>query len=204
MIAILDYGLGNLRSVQKAFENIGVEAKVVSCSSGLESAAKIVIPGVGAFGKGMNNILRQGVLDCLIEQILVKKKPVLGICLGMQLLAESSTEHGFSKGLGCVAGSVISLQEIASQQLIPNVGWCSVESSDPIMFRDVPNGSNFYFVHSFFYQTGQNADEVAGWTTYGSMFASALHKDNIWATQFHPEKSQKHGLQILKNFYELA
>jgi glutamine amidotransferase len=199
LIAILNYGLGNLRSVQKAFEFVGAESKIVSDVRTLRAADKYVIPGVGAFGKGIANIRELGVLDCLSEEVLVKKKPVLGICLGLQLLAESSTEHGFFNGMGWLKGNVISLEGIAQGRLVPNVGWCTVESGNSLMFRDIPANADFYFVHSFFYKES-NESEVSGRTFYGEKFACAIESENIWATQFHPEKSQKHGLQLLKNF----
>ncbi|MDD5157820.1 imidazole glycerol phosphate synthase subunit HisH [Sulfurimonas sp.] len=200
-IVIVDYGMGNLRSVQKAFEKVGFRAIITREHELIKSATHIVLPGVGAFRDAMKNLNSLGLVEVLNEEVLKNKKLFLGICLGMQLIAQKSYEFGECEGLGWIEAEVIKFDE--GDLKIPHVGWNSVDYASPsILFENVPNGSDFYFVHSYYFNALNSY--VIGHSSYGRNFICALQKDNIFATQFHPEKSQKHGLQIIKNFASLT
>jgi len=196
MIAIIDYGMGNLRSVQKAFETVGAKAQVTCKAGDILSADKVVLPGVGAMGPAMQK-LQELALTGPIGKVIQDGKPFLGICLGLQLLFERSSEGGFSEGLKILEGSVERFTELK----VPHMGWNQVEI-DPAgraMFAGLHSGENVYFCHSY-YVKPKDASIAAGMTEYGVSFVSAIVKENIWGVQFHPEKSQRAGLQILKNF----
>lgn len=199
MIQIINYGLANLRSVQKGFEAIGSDAVITEDPRTLDQASHIVLPGVGAFEHAMNNLRTRGWIEPLTQSVQVNKKPLLGICLGMQLLADEGTEHGLFKGLGFIPGRVLPMQELSKKRLIPHVGWTEVHFKHERLFAGIQKDACFYFVHSFFYRPASQND-VAGTSDFDQPFTCALAKDNIWATQFHPEKSQKAGLALLKNF----
>jgi len=206
MIAIIDYGMGNLRSVQKGFERVGCEAVVTADPKTLLEADKIVLPGVGAFPDCMRNLEQGGFIDPLLR-VIREGRPFLGICLGLQLLFTESEEFGVHKGLNVIPGRVVrfpdGMTENAEKLKIPHMGWNQLDVRRcPPAFTGIGSGSNFYFVHSF-YVVPEDAGVVATTTTYGIEFCSAIWKDNIVATQFHPEKSQEKGLQILKNFGEM-
>ncbi len=197
MIAIVDYGMGNLRSVEKGFLKVGVEAKVTSSPADIEDAEGLVLPGVGAFRDCMANLKRLDLLDTVSRQI-EKGKPYLGICLGLQILFEESEEFGTSKGLGVLRGKVVRFPEQGLK--IPHMGWNTVRFTKvPPPFEEIGDGSYFYFVHSY-YVSPSEKDPVAGMTGYGVEFTSMVWKDNIIATQFHPEKSQTLGLRVLRGF----
>lgn len=189
---IVDYGMGNLRSVQKACEHLGFSADIQPDLSG---ADKVIVPGVGAFGAAMANL--EPVADSLRDWAAAGK-PLMGICLGQQLLFESSEERGSFAGLGILAGTVRYLPNDAGLK-VPHIGWSelSVEQSSGLL-QGVEPGERVYFVHSLY--TDCAPDAVAATTEYGVRFASAVQKDNVWGTQFHPEKSGGVGLQILRNF----
>lgn len=204
-IAVIDYGLGNLRSVAKALEAVGAQVKVTAGAKDIDSAAAIVLPGVGAFKSAMENLERLDILPALLK-VVKQGRPFLGICLGLQVLFSESEEHGRHKGLGLLEGKV---KKFPAGVKIPHMGWNSVEvtshksqvtSINAQLFRDVPQGSYFYFVHSYYVQP-QDKTLIAATTVYGREFTSAIHKDNIWGLQFHPEKSAELGLKILENFY---
>lgn len=199
MIAIIDYGMGNLRSVLKGFEAVGAQAKVTNLVGDILNADKVVLPGVGAMGPAMQK-LQELALGGPIHKVIKDGKPFLGICLGMQLLFERSSEGGFSDGLKVFKGSV----ERFSMLKVPHMGWnqVKVQGAGNQMFQGLSSGENVYFCHSYFVKP-QDASIAAGITNYGTDFVSAVAKDNVWGVQFHPEKSQKVGLQILKNFAEL-
>lgn len=199
MIAILDYGLSNLSSIANALEYVGARAKITSEVEELEKADRLVLPGVGAFRDGINNLHQRRLDQSLSREVLEKKKPLLGICLGMQLLAEKSYEFGEWPGLNLVSGEVKRF-EIDSQFKVPHVGWNDIKivREHPIL-QGVDDGSNFYFVHSYHLICKDVAD-VIGVCDYGGPFVAIVARQNIVATQFHPEKSQKSGLQLLKNF----
>jgi imidazole glycerol-phosphate synthase subunit HisH len=202
MIAIIDYGMGNLRSVQKGFERMGREAVVTRDPRTILDAGKVVLPGVGAFPDCMRNLEEYGLIDA-VQKSIASGKPFLGICLGLQLLFTESEEFGLSKGLDIIKGRVIRFKGVEFRDLkIPHMGWnsASIERRPPAM-ADVPDNSYFYFVHSF-HVVPEDKGVIATTTNYGIEFVSSIWKDNIFAVQFHPEKSQALGLSILKRFGE--
>lgn len=206
MIAIIDYGMGNLRSVQKGFEKVGFDAVVTADPMVVLKADKVVLPGVGAFPDCMRNLEQGGFVEPLLK-VIQGGRPFLGICLGLQLLFTESEEFGVHKGLDVIPGRVIrfpeGMEENGEELKVPHMGWnqLAIHSRPPI-FNGIDEGTNVYFVHSYYVKP---ADEtvVAATTGYGIEFCAAIWKDNIVATQFHPEKSQEAGLRILKNFGEL-
>lgn len=206
MIAIIDYGMGNLRSVQKGFERIGCAAEVTADPSRLLAADKIVLPGVGAFRDCIHNLEQGGFVEPIL-QVITEGRPFLGICLGLQLLFTESEEFGLHKGLGVIPGRVVrfpeGMQEQGEKLPVPHMGWnqISLKAETPL-FNDISDGSNVYFVHSY-YVKPDDPSVVAATCNYGLEFCAAIRKDNVMATQFHPEKSQAIGLQMLKNFAEL-
>ncbi len=202
MIAIVDYGMGNLRSVQKGFERMGHDAVVTRDPKVIGSASKVVLPGVGAFPDCMRNLEEYGLIDA-VRKSISSGKPFLGICLGLQLLFTESEEFGISRGLDIIKGKVIRFKGPAFDALkVPHMGWNNVSvKRRPLALADVPEGSHFYFVHSFYVQP-EDKGVIATTTDYGVEFVSSVWKDNIFAVQFHPEKSQDLGLSILKRFGE--
>lgn len=194
-IAIIDYGMGNLKSVYKAFLSLGLEATVTSNPKEILSADKVVLPGVGAFKDAMTELTRSGLTDAVYETV-EKGKPFLGICLGMQLLFDKSYEYGEVEGLKLLRGEIVKLDVPLK---VPHMGWntLKITKKDPL-FTGVAENSYVYFVHSYYLETTE--DIVSSCTTYGKEIAVAVQKDNIFATQFHPEKSGDIGLQMLKNF----
>jgi imidazole glycerol-phosphate synthase subunit HisH len=203
MIAIIDYGMGNLRSVQKGFERMGREAVVTRDPRTILDAGKVVLPGVGAFPDCMRNLEEYGLIGA-VQKSIASGKPFLGICLGLQLLFTESEEFGLSKGLDIIKGRVIRFKGAEFNDLkIPHMGWnsASIKRRPPAM-ADVPDNSYFYFVHSF-HVVPEDKGVIATTTNYGIDFVSSIWKDNIFAVQFHPEKSQALGLSILKRFGEM-
>lgn len=197
MIAIVDYGMGNLRSVEKGFLKVGVDAEVVSDTKAIDDSDAVVLPGVGAFRDCMRNLNNAGLTQAIIRNI-EKGKPFLGICLGLQMLFSESEEFGMCKGLDVLRGKVVRFPE--SELKVPHMGWNNVKVlRRPPVFDGIPDNSFFYFVHSF-YVAPDDKEVVATTTDYGLEFTSMVWKDNIFATQFHPEKSQELGLRILKGF----
>ena len=200
MIVIIDYGMGNLRSVSKALEHLGAKVKVSSLPADIEIADKLVLPGVGAFKDAMRELTARNLVEP-IRTYLHSQKPFLGICLGLQLLFPTSEENPDAAGLGIYPGKVQSFK--SSDIKIPHMGWnqVSLTRSHPCL-KDIPDQSYFYFVHSYYAVPVQSA-VVAGQCQYGEeTFAAILATDTMFATQFHPEKSQEAGLKILKNFLE--
>lgn len=198
---MIDYGMGNLRSVTNALRSLGGDAAVVSAPEELQSAEKIVLPGVGAFADGMRNLRAGGWADALEREVRGKGKPFLGLCVGLQLLAESGSEHGSTRGLGWIGGSV---ERFASDNglRVPHIGWNDVEFAEGnSMYEGLGSGDAFYFVHSFVLRPTDES-VVSGWCDYGGPFAASVETENIRAAQFHPEKSHRAGLQLLKNFLE--
>ena len=206
MITIVDYGMGNLRSVQKAFEHLGYSAEVTDDARKVEKAARLVLPGVGAFGDCIVNLQQGGFVEAIHAHI-DSGRPFLGICLGLQVLFSSSEEFGAHTGLNIIPGRVeqfsTSMRENGEFLKIPHMGWNQIEIQRGCpLLRGVENGSYVYFVHS--YRVVPDAEDVILTTTdYGVRFCSSIWHENVMATQFHPEKSQAVGLQILKNFGEL-
>ena len=204
MIAIIDYGMGNLRSVQKALEKVGAQAVVTSDKSKIARASKVVLPGVGAIRPAMERLKELGLVD-VISSVIKEGVPFLGICLGLQLLFEKSFEGGEVAGLGILPGSVTVFRGEGLK--VPHMGWNQLKvHADCPMYKNVPTGANVYFCHSYFVRlTGnEHEDTIASLTDYnGFLFVSSVCRENLWAVQFHPEKSQKIGLNILENFVKL-
>jgi len=201
-IVIIDYNMGNLRSVQKAFEKIGSTVVITNNHKDIQCADKIVLPGVGAFKDGMKHLKELGLIELLNEEIIVKKKPFLGVCLGMQLIAKESQENGKTEGLSWINAKVVKFNFKEKKLKIPHVGWNEVcYKNKNILFNGISEKSDFYFVHSYYFSTEENV--VISTTDYGSDFVSSIQKDNIFAVQFHPEKSQRVGLKLLENFVNI-
>jgi glutamine amidotransferase len=195
-IAILDYGMGNLRSVEKALEHVGVTAKISNDGDEVRAADGVILPGVGAFPAAMTRIRELG-LDELIAERRDAGVPILGICLGLQLLFESSTEFGGATGLGLLEGSVGELE--AEGLKVPHIGWSPVRwERDSRLADGIPSETPFYFVHSF--APRPSGEELLGSAEYGVRFACAAERDNVFGVQFHPEKSSSAGLRLLSNF----
>ena len=198
MIAIIDYGMGNLRSVQKGFERVGCQAQVTREASKIASARGVVLPGVGAFHACMENLQRFGLIEPIRETVR-EKKPFLGICLGFQLLFSESEEFGKQKGLDLFSGKVVGFN-LDSGLKVPHMGWNRVEKKKQSPFMEgISSGDYVYFVHSF-YVIPNDVSVIATTTEYGSSFVSSIATDHLFACQFHPEKSQELGLRILSNF----
>ena len=204
MIALLDYGSGNLRSVQKALLKVGADVYIAKRPEDMAGARAAVLPGVGAFDDCIQALEKQELLEAS-RQFIQSGRPFLGICVGYQALFEKSDEfNSCASGLGIFKGKVVRFSETNGLK-IPQIGWNQIEIAQPEcrLFRGIPNGSYVYFVHSFF---PKPADQslIATRTSYGESFASSIWRENVFATQFHPEKSQKVGLQLLRNFVELV
>jgi imidazole glycerol-phosphate synthase subunit HisH len=203
MIAIIDYGMGNLRSVQKGFEKIGCDAIVTADPKVLRDAERVVLPGVGAFRDCMRNLEQAGFVEPILK-VIQEGKPFLGICVGMQLLFTESEEFGIYQGLNVLPGRVLrfpdGMVETEEELKVPHMGWnqLSVKHQAHI-FQGIAEGTNVYFVHSY-YAKPEDEKVVASTTSYGIEFCSSVWRDNVVATQFHPEKSQDKGLAMLKNF----
>ncbi|HMJ89575.1 MAG TPA: imidazole glycerol phosphate synthase subunit HisH [Candidatus Acidoferrum sp.] len=204
MIALLDYGSGNLRSVEKALKKVGANVLVTKSADAINDARGVVLPGVGAFDDCISAMQRQELLGAIREWIR-NGKPFLGICVGYQALFESSEEfNSCAAGLGIFGGKVVRFSGRDGLK-VPQIGWNQLEITRPDcpLYRGIESGSYVYFVHSFFPKP-VDSSIIATHTTYGEAFASSVWKDNLFATQFHPEKSQEVGLKLLKNFVELA
>jgi imidazole glycerol-phosphate synthase subunit HisH len=204
MIALIDYGLGNLRSVQKAFEHLGAPVTLTQDPTQVASAGKLILPGVGAFSAGMEGLRQHGLVEPIRRAVLAGV-PLLGICLGMQLLFDDSEEmgHGFEldKGLSLIAGRVVRLRAVGLQ--VPHMGWNQIRPvRDSLLLHGVLPGDYAYFVHSYVCQP-VDEEVILATTDYGQEFVSVVGADNLWGIQFHPEKSQSTGLQVLQNFIRL-
>ncbi len=206
MIAIVDYGLGNLKSVKSALDRLGVESAITSQAAAILAADGVIFPGVGAFQRAMENLGRLGLVEPL-RQVAQSGRPFLGICLGLQLLFSESEEFGVHRGLDVIPGRVVrfpeGMQEGGEDLKVPHMGWnqLAFKRRAPV-FAGLADGDNVYFVHSYYVQP-EDAGVVATTTGYGIEFCSSIWKDNIVATQFHPEKSQEKGLRMLRNFGEM-
>ena len=201
MIAIIDYQMGNLRSVQKGFEKVGYQATITCDPAVLARADKVVLPGVGAFGDAMAELKRRDLVEP-IRQAVDSGKPFLGVCLGLQLLFDVGYENGRHEGLGIVPGEVVRF-ELPSEYKVPHMGWnqLAILRESPLL-AGLESGVYCYFVHSY-YVVPQDRAVIAAETSYSAPFCAAIWRDNLFATQFHPEKSQRDGLRMLKNFAEL-
>ena len=199
MIVVIDYDMGNVHSVSNALKAVGCDVKISRRAGDIKEADKLVLPGVGAFAVGMKNLDDFGLVSLLNEEVLVKKKPILGICLGLQLFAKKSHEGGEHNGLGWVEGEVKKLVPNDQSLKIPHVGWNDVEfKKDCPLFSNIDEHPNFYFVHSYYFDCDDGL--ITSKFDYGGKFTASIRKDNIFGTQFHPEKSQNNGLKVLKNF----
>jgi imidazole glycerol-phosphate synthase subunit HisH len=200
MIVIVDYGMGNLRSIQYKLAKEGIDALISSEIASIEQADKLILPGVGAFASGMNNLEKLGVLPILNHKVLKQKVPILGICLGMQLLSERS-EEGNVNGLGWIDAQTKKFSFGADTNLrVPHVGWNTINiKKDSLLLDGVVENQRFYFTHSYYVDCSNPADIVAT-TDYGVQLVSVVQRDNVFGTQFHPEKSHRRGLDLILNF----
>ena len=197
-IVIIDYGMGNLRNVQKGFEHIDVGATVTRNKKEIAGASAIVLPGVGAFGDCMENLEKYGLIEPILRSV-EKGKPYLGICLGLQILFSESEEFGNKKGLDLIKGKVVRFQPDPEHK-VPHMGWNTVEKVREVPLLDgIESGTFFYFIHSYYVNPDEGKWNLT-MTRYGIPFVSSIRKENLFATQFHPEKSQQKGLRILENF----
>lgn len=203
MIAIIDYGMGNITSVKNAFCYLGYKSDIVRTISDINHADKLILPGVGSFKKAMNNIVELGYYDVIKYKVENQQCPILGICLGMQLMGKESEEDGYTNGFGFVDYSLTEFSRM-KDRIVPHIGFNEVKvmNGKSYMFQGIEDLSDFYFVHS--YRIKNNFDRyISGITKYGEEFVSAYEKEHIWGVQFHPEKSQSNGLKLLDNFARL-
>lgn len=201
-VVVIDYGMSNLGSITRALQECGASAVVSDDPRSLKTAEKIVLPGVGAFGDGMKNLNERGWSKIIQEEVVGNKIPMLGICLGMQLLASKSYEGGEFEGLNLIEGEVVKFIP-KNNERVPHVGWNEVtKTQENVLFDNIESGADFYFVHSYYFKA-ENAKNVIATTNYCGDFASAVRKGNVFGTQFHPEKSVPIGFQVLKNFINL-
>jgi len=202
MIAIIDYGLGNLGSIQNMIKKIGENSKIITHPEELSEAKKIILSGVGSFDTGMNNLIKRGWIEVLNKLVLNDSIPILGICLGMQLMTQSS-EEGFQNGLGWISANTEKFNFDTNIYKIPHMGWNDVTSvNNHPLFVGLEKEAIFYFLHSFYFKCNNPKDSIAV-SDYGLSFSSAVNKDNIYGIQFHPEKSHQYGEKLLHNFAKL-
>lgn len=201
--AVIDYGMSNMGSIRRSLEECGAEVWIVDDPKAVKEASHIILPGVGAFKDGMKNLRENGWDEALYRAVVEEQIPILGICLGMQLLAERGWEGGETKGLGLIPGEVQILKTTQSQERIPHIGWNEVWSTKKSrLLEHIPDGVDFYFVHSYHFAVA-NQEDIAARTDYGEGFVSVAERNHVFGTQFHPEKSGVYGFQILKNFLQM-
>ncbi len=198
-VAIINYGMGNVASVEKAIRFLGYTPIITRDHQEIREADCILLPGVGAFAQGMENLKTYDLIDILNEEVIVREKPFLGICLGMQLIATRGFEPVETKGLGWIDGDVIQIVE--PEKSIPHLGWNEIKAQNESLIKEFDN-KDFYFIHSFHFNVTNNLD-ITATVNYGNNYVAVIQKKNIFATQFHPEKSQTFGLALLKRFFEL-
>ncbi len=200
-IAIIDYGLGNVKSVANALAALDIDSVLTSDQQKLADVEGLILPGVGAFGDGMDNIRDMGLYEVILREVKDKCKPILGICLGMQLLADGSDEFGAHEGFGFIPGWAKRLTPSARSFKVPHIGWNDIEVTiqEPL-FNSIEETPDYYFVHSYYFEA-KNESDVSAWCDHGGRFAAAVQIDNVFGVQFHPEKSQKAGISLLKKFY---
>lgn len=204
MITIIDYGVGNINAFINIYKSLGVDVKIAQNPSELNNATKLILPGVGHFDYAMNKFQNSGMIDKVSELVLIKSIPVLGICVGMQMLATSS-EEGKLKGLGWLDANVkkIDTSLLMQKTQLPHMGWNDVEVvKSNLLFRNIETSPKFYFLHSYYFQCNQPNNIIAS-STYGNTFTCAVNFKNIYGVQFHPEKSHKYGIKLLENFSKL-
>jgi imidazole glycerol-phosphate synthase subunit HisH len=200
MVVIIDYGMGNLRSIQYKLEILGVDVIISSDATKIKEADKIILPGVGAFAAGMSNLENMGIISILNKVVLEQKTPFLGICLGMQLITKGS-EEGDSRGLGWIDAETKKFNFSADINLrVPHVGWNTInKKNDCLLLNSVTENQRFYFTHSY-YVNCSNSEDIIATTDYGIQFVSIIQRNNIFGTQFHPEKSHRRGIDLILNF----
>jgi len=202
-VVVVDYGMGNTDSVLRAIEECGGKPVLSNQKSDFETATHIILPGVGAYNKGMQHLKELNIIETIEEQVFNYKIPFLGICLGMQLLSDNGMEYGNTEGLGWINGTVVKFEKTSLNERIPHVGWNEVRLiRESLLFSNVENRKDFYFVHSYYFDCA-NDENIISLTPYCGGFVSAIQQDNIYGVQFHPEKSQKTGFQVLTNFLTL-
>jgi len=204
MIVIIDYGLGNIRAFENVYKQLNVPIRIATTASDISDATKIILPGVGAFDYAIEQLDKSGMRSALDEKVLQQRVPVLGICVGMQIMAKSS-EEGSLSGLGWIDAVVkkFDASKIKQATQLPHMGWNDVQhESDSRLFKDLEKESRFYFLHSYYFHAFK-AENILAITDYGGEFTSAVNTDNIYGVQFHPEKSHHYGIQLLKNFANL-
>ena len=201
MIGIIDYGLGNIQSFVSIYKKLNIPVTVTSCVEDLESVKKIILPGVGSFDWAMKRLKKSGIYEILESLVLEKKMPILGVCVGMQIMANSS-EEGLESGLCWIDAKVKKFKstDLGCQKPLPHMGWNKVDSNgSSILFKNLDPDMRFYFLHSYYFSPLDETN-IVGFSSYGDRFACAFEKDNIYGVQFHPEKSHGCGIQLLKNF----
>jgi len=203
MISVVNYGIGNVQSVLNALEHLGIAARPVGNPAELDGAERILLPGVGAYGQAMARLNERGLSDALRDAVLVRKRPILGICLGMQLLADEGTEFGVTRGLGLLPGRVEAIDVGRSGLKLPHIGWNDLKPvRDTKLLAGLPENATCYYAHSFVYAPN-DGESVKAVTDYGGPLVAVVASGNVWGTQFHPEKSQEVGMTILRNFAAL-
>jgi len=201
-VAVIDYGVGNLASVRRALEDVGADSFLAAHPAALHDANRVVLPGVGAFSECMNRLVDGGWVEALNESVVARGKPLLGICLGMQLLASTGEEGGAASGLGLVPGRVLRLEDVGCALRVPHVGWNDVSHRpDSVLFGGIPDAADFYFVHSYAFLPDREESAVAT-VNYGAQVVAAVESGNVFGCQFHPEKSSKAGRRLLRNFVD--
>jgi len=206
MVVIVDYGMGNLGSILNKIERLGAEVIISSNAKDIEEAGKLILPGIGTFVAGVEKLINYNLLDILNKKVLADKIPVLGICLGMQLMTKKS-EEGNVNGFGWIEAETkrFIFEENNIKLKIPHIGWNSLNiKRNSSLLKDIPTDAEFYFVHSYHVCCAMQDDVILATTHYGYDFISAIQKENIFGTQFHPEKSHKHGIKIIENFINLC
>lgn len=204
MISIIDYEMGNIGSIQNALNFLGQENRVVNSKEDILSSEKIILPGVGSFKQAMKNIFKLGLYEPIREAALEKRIPILGICLGMQLLADFGEEEGLSEGLGLIPGKVCKLSPENKTLKVPHVGFNSTyKNTSNVLFEGLHEMTDFYFVHSYHFLLEKD-EYLSSTANYGNKITASIQRNNIYGVQFHPEKSQANGLKLLKNFVELG
>ena len=202
MITIIDYGAGNVKSVQNMLKKIGVKSILTNSITEIENATKLILPGVGSFDYGMKNLISTGVIETLNKKVLVDKTPLLGICLGAQMLGNKSDE-GVEKGLGWIDMDVKKFNFNDSSLKVPHMNWSNtIQNKQSKLFENLFENPRFYFVHSYF-MSPNNSEDALCTVDYGGDFVAAVEKENIFGVQFHPEKSHKFGMKLLENFYNI-
>ncbi len=200
MITIIDYGVGNIRAYINLYERININIRVAYNPTDIKKATKIILPGVGAFDYAMTRLNSSGMREIITELVFEKKIPIIGICVGMQMLADKS-EEGELPGLGWIPGEVMQFDSsvLSPKRRLPHMGWNNISHDNDNLFNSIDLNNRFYFLHSYYFKC-KNEENILATTDFGANFTSAIKKDNIYGVQFHPEKSHSNGVQLLKNF----